>query len=169
MSADPILRFVGLDFPQLDRSTRGMIGWYSWCNQISLPLSAGLVALNRTDYEGFFRLALAVCINQICLEFLKTWIPETRPNETSRSFPSGDTAAACLGPAFLILRYGKDAYPCLLKSMIIVAITVAVSRVLIKAHWVHDVAAGAVLGCCVIYLCLGDEKKFGKAISRILS
>jgi membrane-associated phospholipid phosphatase len=162
MSADPILRSVGLDFPQLDRPTRGMIGWYSWCNQISLPLSAGLVALYRKDYEGFLRLALAVGINQICLELLKTSIPETRPNGTSRSFPSGDTAAACLGPAFLIFRYGADADPFLTKSMIIVAITVAVSRVLIRAHWVHDVAAGALLGCCVVYLCLEMRKNSGK-------
>lgn len=162
MSADPILRCVGLDFPQLDRSTRGMIGWYSWCNQISLPFSAGLVALYRRDLDGFFRLALAVCINQICLELLKTFIPETRPNGTSRSFPSGDTAAACLGPAFLIFRYGWNAYPSLTKGMIIVAITVAVSRVLIKAHWMHDVTAGAVLGCCVAYLCLEMRKNSGK-------
>jgi membrane-associated phospholipid phosphatase len=162
MSADPILRFVGLDFPQLDLSTRRMIGWYSWSNQISLPLSAGLVALYKKDHEGFLRLALAVGINQICLELLKTWIPETRPNKTSRSFPSGDTAAACLGPAFLAIRYGWNAYPALTKCMVIIAITVAVSRVLIKAHWVHDVAAGAVLGCCVAYLCLEVRKNSGK-------
>ena len=36
--------------------------------------------------------------------------------------------------------------------MTAVAVTVAVSRVLIKAHWVHDVVAGAVLGCSVVYL-----------------
>lgn len=162
MSADPILRWAGLDFPQMDRSTRRMIGWYSWSNQISLPLSAGVVALYRRDHEGFLRLALAVCINQICLELLKSWIPETRPNGTSRSFPSGDTAAACLGPAFLALRYGAKAYPLGMSGMIIIAITVAVSRVLIQAHWVQDVAAGAVLGCCVVYLCLEIRKNSGK-------
>lgn len=162
MAFDPILNLVGLDFPQLDRSTRRMIGWYSWCNQISLPLAAGMVALHKRDYEGFLRMALAVGINQVCLELLKTWIPEVRPNGTSKSFPSGDTAAACLGPAFIAFRYGVKAYPWITKSMIIVAITVAVSRVLIKAHWVHDVAAGAVLGCAVAYLCMGKVKNSGK-------
>ena len=79
-------------------------------------------------------------------------IPEVRPNGSTRSFPSGDTAAAFLGPAFILLRYGSQAMPFHLVWMTAVAVTVAVSRVLIKAHWVHDVVAGAVLGCSVVYL-----------------
>jgi membrane-associated phospholipid phosphatase len=169
MSADYTLRALGLDFPSLDPSTRKIIGWYSWTNQISLPLSAGCIALSRKDYEGFARLALAVIVNQLCLEFLKTVIPEIRPNGSSRSFPSGDTAAAFLGPAFIVLRYGPRAMSLHMLWMTAVAVTVAISRVLIKAHWVHDVAAGAVLGCSVMFICLIEKKKFGKAISRILS
>jgi len=164
MSADLALRALGCDFPQLERSTRKAIGWYSWIGQIALPLSAGCVALSKKDYEGFVRLAVAVCLNQIFLEFLKTVIPEIRPNGSSRSFPSGDTAAACLGPAFLVLRYGPGVMPVHVAWMTVVAVTVAISRVLIRAHWVHDVAAGAVLGCSVVYLCLKafERKNSGK-------
>jgi membrane-associated phospholipid phosphatase len=154
MSADYTLRALGLDFPALDPSMRRAIGWYSWTNQIMLPLSAGCIALSRNDHEGFARLVLAAMVNQLCLEFLKTVIPEVRPNGSTRSFPSGDTAAAFLGPAFIFLRYGPRAMPLHQAWMTAVAVTVAVSRVLIKAHWVHDVAAGAVLGCSVVYLCL---------------
>ncbi|HEX4840058.1 MAG TPA: phosphatase PAP2 family protein [Rhabdochlamydiaceae bacterium] len=152
MSADYTLRAFGLDFPVLDRSTRQAISWYSWTNQIMLPLSAGCMALSRRDYAGFARLILAVVVNQLCLEFLKRVIPEVRPNGSTRSFPSGDTAAAFLGLAFILFRYGSQAMPFHLVWMTAVAVTVAVSRVLIKAHWVHDVVAGAVLGCSVVYL-----------------
>ncbi len=161
---DPTLRFLGLDFPQLKRSTHQAISWYSWTNQISLPLSAGMMALSKRDYEGLLRLTVAVCLNQIFLEFLKTVIPEMRPNGTSRSFPSGDTAAAFLGPAFIVLRYGWDTMSFQISVMTVIAITVAVSRVLTKAHWVHDVVAGAVLGCSITYLCVRsfEGKNSGK-------
>ena len=162
MSADPILRLLGCDFPDLARSTRKIIGWYSWSNQISLPTFAGGIALSKKDYEGLARLALAVVINQICLELLKTVIPEIRPNGSTRSFPSGDTAAAFLGPAFLVFRYGPWSMPYMTMGMTIVAVTVAISRVLIRAHFVHDVAAGGVLGCSVMYLCLNVGKNSGK-------
>lgn len=154
MSADFTLRALGLDFPELHRSTRSYLGWTSWSIQILLPMSAGYVAFSKRDYRGLARLALAVVVNQLILEFLKTVIPEIRPNGSSRSFPSGDTAAACLGPAFLTFRYGTQSMPLQIGGMTILAITVAAIRVLIKAHFVHDVVAGAILGSSVMYLSL---------------
>ncbi len=136
----------------MSSSLRHGIGWYTWTNQILLPLASGIYALKREDYEGFNWLCIATGVNQICIEILKTVIAEKRPNGGSRSFPSGDTAAAFLGPSFLIFRYGASNVPKPLLALSLVdAVGVAAGRVLIKAHWVHDVIGGAILGCMVTY------------------
>lgn len=154
MSADFVLRSLGLDFPDLHRTTRHYLGWYSWSLQICLPVLAGYIALSKRDYEGFKRLVLATLVNQIFLELLKTYVVELRPNGSPRSFPSGDTAAAFLGPAFLLFQYRFQTMPGPILGTTVLAMTVAISRVFIKAHWVHDVVAGAILGSSVVYLSL---------------
>ena len=79
---------------------------YTDIGQIGLPLSSGLYAFNKKDYKGVSWLALAVFVNQVVLEVVKKVIFFIRPNKGNGSFPSGHTAAAFLGPTFLMVRYG---------------------------------------------------------------
>ncbi|KAF3362914.1 hypothetical protein PHSC3_000448 [Chlamydiales bacterium STE3] len=74
----------------------------------SLPLISGGYALFKKDYKGFGWLALSILITPICLEILKRIVPEKLPTGSSRPFPSGNTAAAFLDPAFLVVRYGHS-------------------------------------------------------------
>lgn len=141
MSSDPILRFIGCDFPQLSPSQHQYLHRLSWGGQIAVPASVALYALWKNDKKGFIRLALALIVNQVCLEVLKKVTVERRPDGNLGSFPSGHTAAAFLGVAFLASRYD-----CSIILAMGVACAVGVSRVVLSAHWVHDVIAGALLG-----------------------
>ncbi len=150
MSSDPILRFLGCDFPILSPSLHKRLAWCSWIGQIAVPAYAGLYALGQNDKQGCFSLARILLVNQIFLEMMKRLISSARPNGRSGSFPSGHTAAAFLGAAFLVFRYDFKAIPFTLAGL--VAATVGLSRVVLRAHWVHDVIAGAFMGLVFAYI-----------------
>ncbi len=151
MSLDPALRLLGCDFPQLSPSLHRGLDWCSWVGQIVVPAGVGLYALKKNDFKGFFSLGSALVINQIFLELMKKFISCARPNGRSGSFPSGHTAAAVLGVVFLASRYGlwEMQFPVAVAG--VVALAVGISRVVLRAHWVHDVVAGALLGTVIAY------------------
>nr|WP_207391753.1 MULTISPECIES: phosphatase PAP2 family protein [unclassified Neochlamydia] len=97
-------------------------------------------------------MALSTLITQICLEILKRSVPEERPTGSNRFFPSDNTAAAFLGPAFLIVRYGHSILSPAVAFSYLAAIRVAIGRALIKAHWPYDVLVGAALASTISYL-----------------
>ena len=116
--------------------TRGDIG------QIALPVGAGAVALAHRDAKGVGELALVSATTLAVVFTLKPIINRRRPNGGNHSFPSGHTASAFMGAAFLQQRYGwaygAPAYAA--------AAFVGYSRVHTKEHWTTDVLAGAALG-----------------------
>jgi membrane-associated phospholipid phosphatase len=144
MSTDQILRFFGTDFPQLSPTFHANLDILSWSGQIAVPAAAGLYALWKNDLQGFCQLAIALVVNQACIEILKKYVVETRPNGRAGSFPSGHTAAAFLGVVFLGSRYSGQPLLCLVALN--GALFVGASRVLLRAHFLHDVLAGAVMG-----------------------
>jgi membrane-associated phospholipid phosphatase len=150
MSSDPILRFLGCDFPTLSTSFHHQLDWCSWIGQIAVPAGAGLYTLRQNDGNGFISLARILVVNQIFLEVMKRLIASTRPNGHAGSFPSGHTAAAFLGAAFLVFRYDFDALPFTLAGL--AAAGVGLSRVVLRAHWVHDVVAGAFMGVALVFV-----------------
>ncbi|WP_039383481.1 phosphatase PAP2 family protein, partial [Neochlamydia sp. TUME1] len=138
--------------PTITPCQRSWIAAYTDIGQVALPVISGGYALFKKDYKGFGWLALSTLITQICLEILKRIVPEKRPTGSSRSFPSGNTAAAFLGPAFLVIRYGHSILSPAVAFSYLATIGVAIGRVLIKVHWPHDVLAGAALASTISYL-----------------
>jgi len=73
---------------------------------------------------------------------LKYLVNETRPNGGNHSFPSGHTASAFSGAAFIQKRYGWQAG---LPAYLLAAYT-GYTRVYARKHYVWDVLAGAGIG-----------------------
>ncbi|MDR1413860.1 MAG: phosphatase PAP2 family protein [Puniceicoccales bacterium] len=117
--------------------------------QIAVPAYAFGVTCLQKDYEGSKQFAYALGSSALTTHALKVATNEKRPNykegDKKRSFPSGHTAGAFLGAAFIHRRYG-------FKQAIIpygFSILTGYSRVQAKKHHVHDVVAGAAIS----YIC----------------
>ena len=109
---------------------------------IALPVSGFLAAAVHEDKQGALQLGKAYGVTMAVVYVLKPIIDRQRPDGGSQSFPSGHSASAFAGAAFLQRRYGWSygvpAYA--------VATFVAYSRVESKRHWTSDVIAGGAIG-----------------------
>ncbi|PSW32777.1 PAP2 family protein [Photobacterium phosphoreum] len=117
--------------------------------QISLPITAGVIALVKGDEKGFFQLAEGTIYTTTVIHTLKWAINEERPDHSgNNSFPSGHTAAAVDGAAFLQFRYGwKYGLPAYALSAV-----VGYSRIQAHKHYLHDVIAGELLATSIHYI-----------------
>lgn len=115
--------------------------------QIGIPLTAGAISLYKGDKEGFIQLAEGALYTVIATQGLKYTINAERPNGGDHSFPSGHTAAATQGAAYLQFRYGAaygvPAYAA--------AALVGYSRVEGEYHHWRDVIAGMALATGIQY------------------
>lgn len=116
--------------------------------QFLIP-AAGLVgSLLIGDINGAWQFTLGCISNGVVTTALKQGINAPRPNGGDHSFPSGHTAFAFQGAAFIQRRYGwKLGIPALLLSGF-----VGYARVESDMHWVRDVAAGAAIGIACSYV-----------------
>jgi membrane-associated phospholipid phosphatase len=109
---------------------------------IALPASGLVAAAAHKDKQGALQLAEAYGVTMAIVYVLKPIVDRQRPDGGSQSFPSGHSASAFAGAAFLQRRYGWSygvpAYA--------VATFVAYSRVESKRHWTSDVIAGGAIG-----------------------
>jgi len=109
---------------------------------IALPVSGLVAAAGHKDGKGALQLAEAYGAAMAVVYILKPAVDRQRPDGGSGSFPSGHSASAFAGAAFLQRRYGwsygAPAYA--------VATFVAWSRVESKRHWTSDVIAGGGIG-----------------------
>ena len=136
-TAAALLWFLGATPAPADTvETLGSIG------AIALPASGLLTAALHKDKQGAIQLAKAYGVTMAVVYVLKPIVDRQRPDGGSQSFPSGHSASAFAGAAFLQRRYGWSygvpAYA--------VATFVAYSRVESKRHWTSDVIAGGVIG-----------------------
>lgn len=109
---------------------------------IALPASGLVAAALHRDRNGAVQLAESYGTAMAVVYILKPLVDRQRPDGSGQSFPSGHSASAFAGAAFLQRRYGwsygMPAYA--------VATFVAYSRVESKRHWTSDVIAGGAIG-----------------------
>jgi len=110
--------------------------------QFALPAAAlGMTAVYK-DGEGALDFIKALAVTEAVTYGLKYTINSERPDGGDHSFPSGHTAAAFAGAAFIQQRYGWD---CGVPAYI-AATLVGFSRITSKNHYAQDVLAGAAIG-----------------------
>jgi len=109
---------------------------------VLLPVGAATGAILAKDHQGLGQLAKAYASAMALVYVLKPLVKRTRPDGGDQSFPSGHSASAFAGAAFLQMRYGwrlgVPAYA--------MAAFVGYSRVEAKRHYTSDVVAGAAIG-----------------------
>jgi membrane-associated phospholipid phosphatase len=116
---------------------------------IALAAAAGGKTLWHKDWEGAVQLAESAALDLAVTYGLKYAVRERRPNdEDNHSFPSAHASVSFAAAEYLRKRYGWEyglpAYA--------VASFVGYSRVESKAHFTHDVLAGAAIGMASSYL-----------------
>jgi len=109
---------------------------------IALPGSGLVAAAAHHDGKGALQLAEAYAASLAVVYILKPTVDRQRPDGGLQSFPSGHSASAFGGAAFLQRRYGWS-YGVPASA---VAAFVAYSRVESKRHWTSDVIAGGAIG-----------------------
>lgn len=117
--------------------------------QIGLPLSAILIAMAKQDDIGVSQAVEGFVYTTAATHLLKSTIHASRPdNSGDNSFPSGHTAAAAQGAAFLQYRYGwKYGVPAYLLTGL-----VGYSRVEADKHYWRDVVAGVAIASGIQYV-----------------
>jgi|WetSurMetagenome_2_1015567.scaffolds.fasta_scaffold00724_9 membrane-associated phospholipid phosphatase len=110
--------------------------------QYAVPAAALGIAIWKKDWKGCLQFCEAYAATLAVAYGLKYTVNETRPDGGTRSFPSGHTASAACGAAFLDIRYGPawglPAYGA--------AALVGMSRIESNSHYPLDVVAGAAIG-----------------------
>jgi membrane-associated phospholipid phosphatase len=116
-------------------TTYGDVGRYA------LPATALILTLSRDDTEGLNQFLKSGLVTLGTTYALKFAVDDTRPNGRRYSFPSGHTATAFLGAAYIHRRYGWQwGLPAE-----IAAAGVAISRVDGNFHRWRDVIASAAI------------------------
>ncbi len=116
--------------------------------QMLLPFGAGICSIAKQDKLGIKQLIYTSAITTAVMGALKVTVNERRPNGGHHSFPSGHTTISFASSTYLWKRYGPEyGIPASL-----LAGFVGYSRVKTKAHYLHDVLAGAALGIGVSLL-----------------
>lgn len=111
------------------------------------------MTMQAKDYMGTLQFAESVLISQGITEVLKRTIKEERPNGSDNlSFPSGHSAGAFSSAMFVHKRYGWK--PALIPYAM--ALVTGWSRVHARAHYWHDVLAGAAVSALVTW-CVVDS------------
>ena len=115
---------------------------------MSSAYAFGMTVANE-DYVGMLELGGSILAAQLTSETIKLLEIERRPNgKDKKSLPSGHAAGAFSGAMFVHKRYGwKPALVPYTMSLI-----TGWSRVAARAHYWHDVAAGAAVSALFTWI-----------------
>ncbi len=113
------------------------------------------------DWQGSLQLGESVLAAQLVSEGIKSLELERRPNGgDKKSLPSGHAAGAFSGAMFVHKRYGWK--PALIPyGMSLVA---GWSRVEVRAHYWHDVLAGAAISALMTWVFVDDYVPQGVSV-----
>jgi hypothetical protein len=131
-----------------ERGEREAIGSGGDFLQIAIPAYAFGLTLIDEDEDAKWQFLKSFAATQGTVHALKFIVREERPNRAdASSFPSGHTAAAVGGAAFIHKRYGirEAVFPYAL------AIYVAGSRVETRWHDVYDTIAGGLIAIAWVW------------------
>jgi len=125
--------------------------------QILIPATSYETTLYLNDKEGETEFYKSFGTTIAVTYTLKYSVDKKRPNGHSHAFPSGHTATAFQGAAFMHFRYGfKYSIP-----LYIGAIYTAYSRIESDNHDRIDVVAGALIGTISSYYFASTYKSYG--------
>lgn len=123
--------------------------WVNW----TIRVIAFVVLAWRRQFVQFAALALAVITSEALIGTLKSAFDRARPPDSliatsGASFPSGHAIAAAVtavGLVVVLLPPGPARWKWEARAVAF-AFLMALSRVYLRAHWLSDVVAGAMLG-----------------------
>ncbi len=123
--------------------------WVNWPLRI---LALALLAWRR-HWLRFAALALAVITSEVLIGVLKAAFDRPRPPgslivTSGASFPSGHavaTAVTAVGLVLVLATPGRTRWRWEVNAVLITSV-MALSRVYLRAHWLSDTVAGALLG-----------------------
>jgi membrane-associated phospholipid phosphatase len=123
--------------------------WVNW----SIRIIALIVLAVRRQFLQFTAFALAVITSEALIGPLKAAYDRTRPpdgliSSSSGSFPSGHAiagAVTAVGLVLVLLSPGPARWKWEVRAVAF-AFLMALSRVYLRAHWLSDVVAGALIG-----------------------
>lgn len=134
---------------------KAISGPFSNVNRLGdlLMVMAPAYALGMTvmekDWDGTIQLAESIVAAQLLTEGIKMLEIEQRPNGSDwKSLPSGHSAGVFSGAMFVHKRYGWK--PALIPYAM--ALTTGWARVHVRAHYWHDVLAGAAVSALFTWL-----------------
>lgn len=131
--------------------------------QFVLPgVALTFTLFDKTDDKAYMQLIKSYGVTVVSVHVLKRLINKPRPNGGQYGFPSGHTASAFSGAAFLQKRYGwKIGIPAYL-----LASFTGYTRILAHQHDLYDVLAGAGIGIINAYIFVKPKpKKINKVLS----
>ena len=126
--------------------------WINWSVRI---IALAILAVRR-QYLQFAAFALAVVTSEILIGTLKAAYGRARPpgsliGTSGASFPSGHAIAAAVtavGLVIVLVPPGAARWKWEARAVAF-AFVMALSRVYLRAHWLSDVVAGALLGAAL--------------------
>ena len=123
-------------------ATKGAVGRSGDIIQIALPVGAALYSFGEKDNQGLKQMLFSGLASTAITHALKYSVNEKRPNGGKHSFPSGHTSISFAASTYMWKRYGYEyGLP-----MTLLAGYVGYSRVETRAHFIHDVVVGAIIG-----------------------
>ncbi|MBR3511070.1 MAG: phosphatase PAP2 family protein [Alphaproteobacteria bacterium] len=129
---------------------------------VMTPAYALGLSVMANDYKGALQLGESVLAAQIASEGIKALEIERRPNKKDKkSFPSGHAVGAFSSAMYVHKRYG-------LRYAItpyVMSLFTGYTRGRAKAHYWHDVAAGAALSALVTWVLVDDYLPHGTTLS----
>ncbi|WP_354698663.1 hypothetical protein DSM112329_04353 [Paraconexibacter sp. AEG42_29] len=136
------------------------LGRLEWTG--SLVLLTCVLLLVRRKFADAVALVAGVVLTSMASHQIKAWTDRPRPTDgltetAGSSFPSGHSAnaVAYLAVAVVLLRAlpGLGSRVAVLAFAIVLVVTVGLSRVQVRAHYLSDVFGGWGLGAAVFALC----------------